>query len=135
MARDFSVIDNYLREIWDLIADFDRLDDAYDWMSHHFHDPKYDVEFKARKDRFRVLRDEAWRWLKENHFEPQPHRDYERGEDSTADCPLNWEAEVRRLRGEVINAKADLRFQDRQAERQAGLAVAPNLYLINTSDT
>jgi len=135
MARDFSVIDNYLREIWDLIADFDRLDDVYDWMSHHFHDPKYDVEFKARKDRFKVLRDEAWRWLKENHFEPQPHHELERGEDSTADCPLNWEAEVRRLRDEVINAKADLRFQDRQAERQAGLAVAPNLYLINTSDT
>ena len=135
MARDFSVIDNYLRELWDLIAHFDRLDGVYDWMGHHFNDPQQDVEFKARKDRFRVLRDEAWRWLRENHFEPQPHRDHERGVDSTEDCPLSWEAEVRRLRNEVINAKADLRFQDRQAERQAGLAVAPNLYLINTSDT
>ena len=134
MARDFSVIDNYLLELWHLIAHFDRLDGVYDFLDHHFEDPKHNVEFKARKDQFKKLRDEAWRWLKDNHFEPQPHHELERGEDSTADCPLNWEAEVRRLRNEVIDAKADLRFQDRQAERQAGLAVAPNLYLINTSD-
>ena len=135
MARDFSVIDNYLLELWHLIAHFDRLDGVYDFLDHHFEDPKHNVEFKARKDQFKKLRDEAWRWLKDNHFEPQPHHELERGEDSNADCPLHWEAEVRRLVREVEDATNDLRAADREAERQAGLAVAPKLYLINTSDT
>ena len=135
MARDFSVINGYLAELWDLISHFDKLDEVYDWLDNHFEDPNHFTRFQAVKNQYKVVRDNAWRWLRDKNFEPQPHHELERGQDSTLDCPLHWEAEVRRLVREVEDATNDLRAADREAERQAGLAVAPKLYLINTSDT
>jgi hypothetical protein len=138
MPRDFSVINGIFQELRDEELALDRLDNSYDLLNHNWRDPTSKVrcyaEFKVRTTRVKELRDKAWRWLKENNFEPQPHQELERCDDPYADIPIHWEAEVVRLRSEIEDAVDELRRRDRQAAQAAGqaqLAIAPNLYLIH----
>ena len=140
MPRDFSVIDGIFQELRDVELALDRLDDSYDLINNNWRDPTSKVrcyaEFTLRTQRVKELRDNAWRWLKENNFQPQRHRELERGNnDYCADIPMSWDAEVVRLRSEIEDAINELRRRDRQAAGQAQLAIAPNLYLISTADT
>ena len=140
MERDFSVIHTYLAELWDLISHFDKLDEVYDWLDEQFEDPKHNVAFQARKHQYKRLRDDVWRWLRDKNLELQRHYELERGPSNTADCPVHWEAEARRLVSEVENAVNELRRADaearraarRAARREAWLNVAPDLFFINT---
>ena len=135
MPRDFSVIDGILKELRDLELALDRLDNSYDLITRVWRDPTTKVrcyaEFKVRTKRVKELRDNAWRWLKENNFQPQQHQELERCDDRHADIPIHWEAEVVRLRSEIEDAIDELRRRDMQAAGQAQLAIAPNLYLIH----
>ena len=134
MPRDFSVIDGIWKELRDLELALDRLDNSYDLINNNWRDPtskeRCYAEFKVRTKRVKELRDNAWRWLKENNFQKQRHRELERGDNHHADIPIHWEAEVVRLKSEIEDAKDELRRRDIQAAGQAQLAIAPNLYLI-----
>ena len=135
MPRDFSVIDGILKELRDLELALDRLDNSYDLITRVWRDPTTKVrcyaEFKVRKKRVKELRDNAWRWLKENNLQQQEHQELERLNQDRANTPISWEAEVVRLKSEIEDAKDELRRRDRQAAGQAQLAIAPNLYLIH----
>ena len=130
MSRDFSVIDGILQELRDSILALDRLDNSYNLATNKWHDSKYYAEFRERKKQVKEVRDNAWQWLKKNNFQPEQHRELERGNDHRADIPIHWEAEVVRLKSEIEDAKDELRRRDIQAAGQAQLAIAPNLYLI-----
>ena len=140
MPRDFSVINDIFQELRDVELALDKLTNKYDLVTRDWRDPTSKIrcyaEFKLRTQRVKELRDNAWRWLKENNFQPQRHRELERGNnDDRADIPISWEAEIVRLRSEIEDAIDELRRRDRQAAGQAQLAIAPNLYLISTADT
>ena len=87
MPRDFSVIDEILLEQRDLMLAFDQLDDLYDYMNHHCYIARHIIRFQQVKDRYKKLRDDGWRWLKNNHFEPRAPRMLERG-DSCDGVPV-----------------------------------------------
>ena len=139
MPRDFSVINGIFQELRDVELALDKLTNKYDLINNNWRDPTSKVrcyaEFKLRTQRVKELRDNAWRWLKENNFQPQRHRELERSKQDYADIPISWEAEIVRLRSEIEDAIDELRRRDRQAAGQAQLAIAPNLYLISTADT
>ena len=139
MPRDFSVINDIFQELRDVELALDKLTNKYDLVTRDWRDPTSKIrcyaEFKLRTQRVKELRDNAWRWLKENNFQPQRHRKLERSIHDDADIPINWEADIIRLREEIEGAINELRRRDRQAAGQAQLAIAPNLYLISTADT
>ena len=135
MPRDFSVINGIYQELRDVELALDRLHNSYDLSNDRWRDPTSKVrcyaEFKVRTQRVKELRDNAWRWLKENNLQKEQHRELERCDDHHADIPIHWEAEIVRLRSEIEDAIDELRRRDRQAAGQAQLAIAPNLYLIH----
>ena len=131
MPRDFSVINGIYQELRDVELALDRLHNSYDLINDRWRDLTSKVrcyaEFKVRTQRVKELRDNAWRWLKENNLQIEQHRELERGEekehnqDRQADIPIHWEAEIVRLRSEIEDAINELR---RRTDKQR---VKPNL--------
>ena len=62
------------------------------------------LRFQARKQQYKKLRDDAWRWLRNNGKNPTEFGDYERGDDTAADNPFRWSVQASFVRHELAAA-------------------------------
>ena len=111
----------------DVETAFEEIAESYDIYNNQFDDSLDLDRFLARKQEYKNLRREAYRWIRMTGAEPKRQQDLERGwyssvtgeffHDSVADNPFHWSVQAFRVR--------------RQLERVSATFVAQNLYLIN----
>ena len=84
---------------------FEKLVEAYDLDHNQFPRAQDRLRFQARKQEYKKLRDDAWRWLKNHGVKPQQRQDLERGDDTTADNPFRWSVHAAFVREELQQAR------------------------------
>ena len=118
-----------IEELQHVETAFERLLDVYDLNHNRFPRAQDRLRFQARKQEYKKLRDDAWRWLKNHGVNPEERDDYERGwyhlgyyaHDTAADNPFRWAAQASYVRQELQAQQHNLPVS----------SVAQNLYLIN----
>ena len=95
-----SIID----ELRDVETAFEELHKVYDLDHNRFPRAQDRLRFQARKQEYKKLRDDAWRWLKNHSVKPQQRQDLERGDDTTADNPFRWSVHASFVREELRRA-------------------------------
>ena len=113
-----SIID----ELRDVETAFEELHKVYDLDHNQFSRARDRLRFQARKQEYKKLRDEAWRWLNNHSVTPQQRQDLERGDDTRADNPFRWSVHASFVRQELLQALQHTLHVS---------SVAQNLYLIN----
>jgi len=102
------------------------LSTAWNIYNNQFDDPQNVRRFAARKQQYKDLRLEAYRWIRMYGAEPEEQLDLERGwytkhgifvHNQLGDNPASWSVHAFRVR--------------RQLERVSAAFVANNIYLIN----
>ena len=92
MSAAQSIID----ELKDVETAFEELSapEVYDINNDRFMQAQDLLRFQARKQQYKKLRDDAWRWLRNNGKNPTKRADYERGDDIAADNPFRWSVQA-----------------------------------------
>ena len=112
-----------LKDVEEALAE---LSTAWNIRNNQFDDPQDFRRFLARKQEYKDLRAEAWRWIRMYGAEPEKELDLERGwytkggvyvHNQLVDNPASWSVHAFRVR--------------RQLERVSASFVAQNIYLIN----
>ena len=93
-----------IEELQHVETAFEKLLDVYDLDHNRFPRAQDRLRFQARKQEYKKLRDDAWRWLNNHSVTPQQRQDLERGDDTTADNPFRWSVHASFVRGELQRA-------------------------------
>lgn len=110
-----------MEELQDVETAFEQLLEVYDLDHDRFPRARDLLRFQARKQEYKRLRDDAWRWLKNHGVKPKKRQDLERGDGTTADNPFRWSVHASFVREELRKNQHKLLVS----------SVAQNLYLIN----
>ena len=93
-----------IEELQDVETAFEKLEEVYDIDNNRFTQARDLLRFQARKQEYKKLRDDAWRWLKNHGVNPTKRQDLERGDDTTADNPFRWSVHASFVREELVQA-------------------------------
>ena len=120
MSAAQSIID----ELKDVETAFGKLFDpeVYNLPEERFNEISDLRWFQTQKQRYKKLRDDAWRWLTNHGVNPKKRQDLERGDDTAADNPFRWSVHASFVRQELLQALQ---------HNIPVSSVAQNLYLIN----
>ena len=99
---------------------FDKLTEQSVWNSSNdtFKKDQDRLRFQARKQEYKRIRDEAWRWLRNHDVRPKKRQDYDKGfygvdglyqHATIHDNPFRWWAQAKELREELEAAVESLR--------------------------
>ena len=118
-----------IEQLQDVETAFEKLEEVYDIDNNRFTQARDLLRFQARKQEYKKLRDDTWRWLKNHGVNPEERDDYERGwyhlgyyaHDTAVDNPFRWAAQAFYVRVELQAQQHNLPVS----------SVAQNLYLIN----
>ena len=111
-----------LKDVEQALAELSK---AWNIYNNQFDDPQDVRRFVARKQEYKDLRDQAWRWIRMYGAEPEWMLDLERGwytkdgiyvPNILADNPSSWSVHAFRVK--------------RELERVSASFVAQNIYLI-----
>ena len=111
-----------IEELQHVETAFEKLLDVYDLDHNRFPRAQDRLRFQARKQEYKKLRDDAWRWLKNHGVNPKKRQDLERGDDTAADNPFRYSVHASFVRQELLQALQ---------HNLPVSSVAQNLYLIN----
>ena len=119
-------VESIIEGLKDVEEAFEKLSEAWDMYEHRFTDPLDDGRFRARKQEYKDLRDQAVRWIRTHGAEPEWMQDLERGwytsdgtlvDDALADVPFTWSVHAFRMW--------------KQLERVSAAFAPQNIYIIN----
>ena len=114
MSAAQSIID----ELQDVETAFEKLSarEVYDIDNGRFRKAQDLLRFQARKQQYKKLRDDAWRWLKNHGRTPTKRHNHERGfygggsyfDDEASDNPSSWAVQAYLVRIELGAARQAL---------------------------
>ena len=132
-AQSFIDPRSIIDQLQDVRTAFNKLNEVYDNVNQQFSQARDLRRFQARKQEYKKIRDEAWRWFKSVGRTPTERIDYERGTE--ADNPDRWMYQAylvrQELRATLQAVEYNLPVETANPYNLPISSVAPNLYLIS----